>query len=350
MNIDLTLDCSIEPKNFMETYKQALLDNTQGVLNYIKDRCISQNTITTENLMYVPIETSMQNSTTAKSNLFHFDIFFKGYIICPIIYNESIVSFTARNFNNDNSHAPKHKHFPGKNNYFIGQGNVDTHIDEVCLTEGLFDYLSAKTKRLNTLGLLGINNFKEIHVRFLLEHFNSIYILTDNDNAGDRGAIEIVKKIHKLNNKEYLKPISCRRFKLNQKDFNEEICKGSLSLQKLRQRLISSEEIIIKYNKQDTKQNKKQNKKQKEYSKVSNSSRTLNKYNTDAILDALRDAGIKPEKSGSKWRVKCINPGHNDTQASLYIYPDAGIYCFGCGMKYIDDFYHYLEELKGHEK
>lgn len=318
-----------------------ILNNKDGVLTYLQHRGINKSVISAEKLEYYPYIQSGDNSSITnnlQTKSFNPDIYFKGYIVLPIfnpIDPKELISYTARNFSNPRKNAPKHKHFPGTNNVLMGQSSVNKHLNELFIVEGLFDYLTAKVLKLNVVGLLGVNNFKSCHVDFITQNFNKVFLFLDIDQAGNLAAEKIARKLYReASNK--LKQINIFRLTPRKgKDLNEWYNIG-----------FTMQEFITTCKMAEPMKIKKEKKEKVTYNKQeSNTGNT-----TEELLELAQQIGTV-EKSGDKWKMICVNPMHNDTICSLYLYPNnKGLWCFGCGLKSPNEFKKYIKQLIKNEK
>ena len=54
----------------------------------------------------------------------------------------------------------------------------------------------------------------------------------------------------------------------------------------------------------------------------------------DYVADLLKEKGVYYMPSGHDLLIRCLNPDHDDSNPSMRVHKDTGIYhCFSCGCK-----------------
>lgn len=112
----------------------------------------------------------------------------RRYYIPSLTYDKEIIMFIA--YLGKNDYKMKYKNVTiNDTDKVLGLYQLDYTSPDIYVCEGVFDYLRLKEHNLNAVALLGTSmSFK---VSNILKRFDNIYLVIDDDEAGNIGANKI---------------------------------------------------------------------------------------------------------------------------------------------------------------
>ena len=143
---------------------------------------------------------NIKSETYEEFNAFTSDqeIHFRDRLVFPItnIYGK-LAHFVARSLHSDAQ--PKYLIMP-KGSKVIPFPSIPEIFDSsIILVEGIFDMLNLHDKGLtNTVSCFGLNRKSEDFVQYKLQGVHKVYILFDNDKAGEKGAVDMRRELNNL--------------------------------------------------------------------------------------------------------------------------------------------------------
>lgn len=152
-------------------------------------------------------EYTMRDSVSARL-LYH--CFFESHpLILPYkdVYG-NIIALVGRTLLNDDERKyvqiPKYKNtvFP-KGNHLFGLYEAKQSIlekDSVYVVEGQFDVIKAREKGIYNIVALGNSNITAYQLSLICRYTKNIFLLLDNDAAGEKGRSNAIKKFGQLAN------------------------------------------------------------------------------------------------------------------------------------------------------
>jgi DNA primase catalytic core len=111
--------------------------------------------------------------------------YFHKRIIFPNVRRGRVVHMTSRCMDGN---EPKYLHLPGKIEYLFNED--DLRSEEVVLTEGVPDCLSAVQAGHKAVAMLGTSHFKE-SLRGRFDRCQRVYVCMDGDQSGHQAAVKV---------------------------------------------------------------------------------------------------------------------------------------------------------------
>ncbi len=240
--------------------------------------------------------------------------FFKNYITIPIFFKDEPVFMTGRAFNGQ---ADKHKHLPGKIEYFFNHNEI-LHSNEIILTEAPLDALSLLYCDYPAISSLGAGKLPDKFHHLTADH--TIIILNDTDinESGQKGAFSQAKKLFPMVKEVKIGTIPTIKGS-NKTDINDlfKMDKSDSKNKFIRwvDRIIDQ---AVKFEpKEDVPQKQKPNKQYDETWKDA--------YDITDVIGQHVDL----ENIGNIYRGLC--PFHAENDPSFTVYPDTNsFFCFSC--------------------
>lgn len=122
----------------------------------------------------------------------------KRYYIPSILYDKEVIMFVA--YLGKNDYNMKYKNISiNDTDKVMGLHQLNYLEDEVYICEGVFDYLRLQQEGVNSVALLGASLSEK--VKRIVKRFNKIYLVLDDDSAGEEGVNKIKNRL--LSNKVY---------------------------------------------------------------------------------------------------------------------------------------------------
>ena len=180
-------------------------------LNYLYDRCITNDTIKKYQIGFVPNDNLIfelmkkphnANGQTITDEMLvevglikenwdkSFYNCFNNRIIFPMKNNNVIIGFSGRTFIDS-----KTKYFNSKNltkNFLFGYDQINKNIDSIFLTEGIIDCLTLNQLDCNAVCTLGVSyNKEQLNSLKTFHNLKNINIFLDNDIAGYQATFQM---------------------------------------------------------------------------------------------------------------------------------------------------------------
>jgi len=169
------------------SYREQLksLPEAQAARDYLERRGISEETAQAFGLGFVSEPHSAE------------DLPMRGRLSIPYkvhsyVHGWSIVTIRYRAL--DPEQEPKYRSRKGDSTCLFNSAALNRHTDYICITEGELDCISAEQAGLPAVGLAGADRWEDWTPR-LFRGFRSVYVLQDNDKAGEKLASRIAKSI-----------------------------------------------------------------------------------------------------------------------------------------------------------
>ena len=114
--------------------------------------------------------------------------FDKGRIYLPIFRNKTHIGYTARTIKDD---RPKYLHSKGldRKNLLYGYRHILDNVDNIFITEGVFDTISLTKPNYNAVAVLGAG-LSEIQCKMIESKTESVILCFDNDEAGRKATMK----------------------------------------------------------------------------------------------------------------------------------------------------------------
>ncbi len=121
-------------------------------------------------------------------------------LVIPIFnIDGDCVGLTRRSI--DNNQKPKYLHTQGlpKSALLYGWQELSFRKEYITLVEGNIDAIKVnQLRKMNAVALMGVN-ISNIQVDLMMNHFNRVMLMLDNDEAGEKATKEIVRRLeHKM--------------------------------------------------------------------------------------------------------------------------------------------------------
>lgn len=108
-------------------------------------------------------------------------------------------SVTSIRFRNLSDYGPKYLTVAGDMPRIYNTADLERGTRAICVTEGEIDCISAVLAGLPAIGIPGAESWKRIWSRLLLQ-YDAVYVLSDDDEAGQRSAGTIGKDLDNVRN------------------------------------------------------------------------------------------------------------------------------------------------------
>jgi DNA primase len=176
MEISQPLNSSVKKEVGLWTQAyQDQLQQSQEAMDYLTERGFSAGTIEAAKLGYVGSAVELDHKQ------------YEGRIVIPYLTTTGPVAIRFRTLPGDESGAPKYKDMSGvlgkPRLYNVQALAADPGGSMLYFCEGEFDTLTASQMGLTAVGCSGVNKWQD-HWRMLLEGYDRIRILADNDDKG----------------------------------------------------------------------------------------------------------------------------------------------------------------------
>jgi DNA primase len=243
------------------------------------------------------------------------DYFPKNSIIFPVIYENRVISFSARLINSINKF--RYKTLKYNTLGIFNSGIVTKHKRKIYIAEGAIDALSLNYLGYPTMGILGTTSLGLENAQILKNYPGKIIMCFDsqNNNSGIKGIHKVGNILSALNLKEIYYKI------LPKSETEEKVDINSMmnNIGKQKTRFIFGNLPLNKFIPPI-----------EELPSRDNGNYIYDKTMEPNLLDLVLKY-TKMTKCGRYSIGICPLPGHEDTYPSFVVYTDNKFKCFGCG-------------------